>query len=244
MGLIKSNNAPSSARPFSMKDIENQARTMLLRARQQADQLLAAAQTEGESLKKAAHSQGLADGRKEGLARGREEGMKAGREQALVEQRAQLTALLGALNKTVTELNSSRRELEAAAVRDVIELGIAIAQRVTKKQGAMDPSVAMANVREAMKLVAHASDVRIAIHPQQKKILEEVLPALKMQFPKLEHVELIDDSTVAPGGCRIYTAQGTVNGDLDEQLRRVVADLVPDGAAANAGGAGGEHHAG
>jgi len=32
---------------------------------------------------------------------------------------------------------------------------------------------------------------------------------------------------LAPGGCRIYTAQGEVDGDLDGQINRVVADLIP-----------------
>ena len=36
MGLIKSANAPTTLMPFSMKDIENQARAILLRAQQQA----------------------------------------------------------------------------------------------------------------------------------------------------------------------------------------------------------------
>ena len=81
---------------------------------------------------------------------------------------------------------------------------------------------------EALKLVSHSSDVRIAIHPKNKTTLKEVLPRLKIHWPALDHVELVDDSMLAPGGCRIYTAQGEVDGDLDGQINRIVADLMPD----------------
>ena len=86
MGLIPRQNAPTNAVPFSMKDIEHAARQMLLRARAQADQLLAAAQAEGETMKQAMYAQGLADGLKQGQAQGQEEGRQK-RAEAEVELR-------------------------------------------------------------------------------------------------------------------------------------------------------------
>jgi flagellar biosynthesis/type III secretory pathway protein FliH len=59
-------------------------------------------------------------------------------------------------------------------------------------------------------------------------VLEAALPQLKLAWPTLSHVELIDDATLAPGGCRICTARGQVDAALDAQLDRVVADLLPD----------------
>ena len=51
MGLIKSANAPSTIAAFSIKDIETQAKAHAHCARQQADQLLAAAQSEAQEMK-------------------------------------------------------------------------------------------------------------------------------------------------------------------------------------------------
>src|SRR5438477_4357932 len=96
MGVIKASNVPVGVAPFSMRDIENHAKSILLRARQQADQLLAEAQAEAEELKRAARAEGLAEGRAEGMAQGRAEGTKAAQQQALAENRAQLQAALAA----------------------------------------------------------------------------------------------------------------------------------------------------
>ena len=227
MGLVKASSAPPGLAAFSMRDVEEQAKALLLRARQAAERLIAEAQREAEDLKKAAHAQGLADGRREGISRGEEEGRAAGARQALEEQRALLAAAAAALNGAAAELDAARGELEAAALEEVVGLAIAVARRVTKRQSLIEPQVLAENLREAMKLVVHAGDVKVAIHPAQRQALDAALPALRLEFPRLAHVELVDDASVHPGGCRVYAGGGQVDATLDEQLDRVVADLLP-----------------
>jgi len=210
-----------------MKDIEQQAQAIIVRARQQADQLLAQAQIEGEHLRQQAKAQGLAEGRREGIAKGTEEGRKSGHQQALDEHRAELESLIATLTRCVQELEGSRRELEAAAASDVVRLAVAIARRVTKLHGAASGDVLIENIREAMKMVIHASDIRISVHPEQREELFEALPQLKLQWPALAHIELIEDATLSPGGCRIFAGQGFVDADLDNQIDRIAADLLP-----------------
>jgi flagellar assembly protein FliH len=233
MGLIKANNAPVGVAPFSMRDIEDAARKMLLRARRQAEEFLGAAQVEAEGLKKAAKAEGFSEGRREGLAKGLEEGHKAGQDQALAEHRAKLTELVGGLGAVLAELDLSRRALEAEALREVVELAVAIARRVTKRQAVIDPGVLEANLVEVMKLAVHASDVRVAVCPSEKAMLEGVLPRLQAQWPATEHVELVADPELTPGGVRVFTRGGEIDGALDEQLDRIVMELLP--AAAGAG---------
>jgi len=177
--------------PFSMKDVEDQARTIILRARQQADQLLAAAMEEGEAIKQKMGEEGRTNGYKAGLEKGMQEGRKSGKDQALAEQKTELTNVVNSLTSALAELNQSRLRLEAEALKEVIELAIAIARKVTKRQAALDPSVLHENLMGAMKMVVHASDLRVAVHPKQKAMLAEVLPAIQRQWPGLEHVELV-----------------------------------------------------
>jgi len=227
MGLIKASFAPPSLAPFSMRDVEDQARALLQGARRAAERLLAEARREGEEIRKRAHADGLAEGLREGLTLGTEEGHKSGRQEALEEHRAGLSQALAALTAAGRGLDASRADLESEALREVVELAIAIARRVTKRQVAIDPAVLTENLREAMKLVVQAGDVKVAFHPSQRQALEAALPPLKLEFPKLQHVDLVDDPGVSPGGCRVFSGHGLVDADLDEQLDRVAVDLVP-----------------
>lgn len=227
MGLIKSAHVPAAASPFSMRDVEQHAKSILIRAREQAEALLVEAQSEAEMLKQQAYVQGMDEGRREGRQQGMQDGAKAGAQQALAEHKQQLATLMTALTGAATQLDAARNELESEGLREVVALSIAVARRVTKRQGLLDPEVLTDNLREAMKLVSHAADVRVVIHPSQRSVMDAALPQLRLAWPQLKHVELIEDAALAPGGCRIATARGMIDADLDAQLDRVVNDLLP-----------------
>ena len=224
MALIKANHAPLSLQPFSMADVEAAAKRVLLRARQQAEQLLLDAQNEAEALKEQAKIEGQEQGRAEGVRLGAE----AGHAQALAEHREQFTQTIAALAAAAAELDAGRQRLEANGLREVVQLAAAIARRVTKRQGLIDEAMLSANVAEAMRLVVHAADVQIAIHPAQRNALQAALPHLRTEWPSLKHVALVEDPTLAPGGCRIFARGGHVDAALDTQLDLVIADLLPE----------------
>jgi flagellar biosynthesis/type III secretory pathway protein FliH len=227
MGLIKSGKLPTAISPFSLRDVENEARAILARARHQAEQLLAAAQVEGERLKKESHALGLVEGRREGNAAGLEAGRTAGRNEALAAQNQALRQVLAALTASVAALEAQRGSLQAAGLVEIVKLSVAISRRVTKRQGLIEPEVLAANLSELMSFVAHAADIRIALHPTQNQTLQNVLPQLQVRWPNLKHVELVEDPSIAP-------QQGFVDADLDAQINRIVDDLLPRPAEASA----------
>ena len=228
MPVIKAQEASSqNLNAFSMADIERQAKAIVIAARMRGERFIHAAQQEAEELKRAAYAEALAEGKKEGIAKGIEEGRKLGREEALSEQRQQLSALVATLTQCAADLDQSRLKLESDAQQAVVALAIAIAERVTKRQGLLDPKVAEANVEEALRLVVHGADVRIALHPSQKGALAEVLPRIQAKWPNLKHVDLISDGTLEPGGCRVFSGGGQVDGDLQMQLDRIARELIP-----------------
>jgi flagellar assembly protein FliH len=227
MGLIKSANAPATLSPFSLKDVEEHARMILLRARGRAEQLLIEAQQEGEKIKAQAKIEGHAEGIKTGLAEGNVAGQKAGHQQALAQHSAALTEVVKALSSVSTQINATRHQLDEEAGNAVVRLAVCIARKVTKLEGERNPAVLSANVDAAARLVARATDVRLSLHPSQRQTLLAALPALQMQWPSLAHVELVDDPTLSPGGCRINTRGGVINADLDQQVDRIAQELLP-----------------
>lgn len=228
MPVIKAEQVPTSqVNAFSMADIEKHAKAIVIAAKVRAERFILAAQQEAEELKRTAHAQALVEGKKEGLAKGIEEGRKLGKDEALAEQRQQISGLISTLTQVTQELDAARLKLESDAQQAVVSLAIAIAERVTKRQGLLDPQVAQANVEEALRLVVHSTDVRIAIHPSQKAELAEVLPRIMAKWPNLKHVDLIADGTLEPGGCRVFSGGGQIDGDLQLQLDRIAHELVP-----------------
>ena len=228
MGVIKSTNAPSTLATFSMRDIESQARVIVMRAQQEADKIVAESHLEGARIRQRSYDDGFAAGTQDGLKKGTEDGRVAGKTAAMNEHRAKLEQLIKTLSCTIEELDAARAALESSSASAVIKLAVAIARRVTKLQGSLDPSVMTENVLAAMKVAVHATDIRIAVHPSQKETLADALPTMKLKWPSVEHVELIEDDSLATGGCRIFTASGQIDADLEAQIDRVSGDLLPN----------------
>lgn len=232
MGVIKSSVAPATVAAFSLRDVEAHARQIVDKARRQAEELLRAAEEEAERLRANRYQVGYAEGQVAGFAKGREEGFAAGHAEAFAAHGEQLKNLVSALADASKQLEESRRKLESETVLDVVRLAVAIGRRVTRRLADVEPEVVKANVAEALRMVVNASAVKVALHPSQLTVLEEELPAIRAMFPKLEQVELVADASLSPGGCRLLVGSGMVDADLDVQLDRVVADLLPPGMEA------------
>lgn len=229
MGLLRANQVPTATVAFSMADVEDAARRVLLKAKLQAENLLAAALEEAEQLKELARQDGAKEGFDQGHTEGVKHGLEAGKQQAFQQHSGELASLAQALMTAGAEFDAARQAIEADALQEIVALAVGIARRVTKRQGLVDPGVLEANLADAMSLAVGASDIRVAVQPAQREFLASVLPQLKLQWPDLKHVELVDDPALAPGGCRVFTRHGSIDADLDAQLDRVVSELLPNG---------------
>jgi flagellar assembly protein FliH len=228
MGLIKSNDVPLGVSAFSMQDIEAAARSVLLRARGNADQVLAAARTESEQIKRKALADGLAEGRAQGRREGFEEGKKSGHAQALAQNSEAMKQLINSLTQACRVLDDARDQLHTHVISEVVGLAGAIARKVVRREADYDEQVLARNLKQALSLTVHAADVRIAVNPAQKKTLEAELPNLRLAWPQLKHIELTEDSSISAGGARVFTAQGQIDADVNVQLDRIIGDLLPD----------------
>jgi flagellar assembly protein FliH len=228
MGLIKATDVPLGVSAFSMQDIEAAARSVLLRARGKADQIIAGARTESEQIKQRAKTEGLAEGRQQGRREGFEEGRKTGHAQALAQNSEAMKQLINSLTQACRVLDDARDQLHTHVISEVVGLASAIARKIVRREADFDDQVLARNLKEALSLTVHAADVRIAVNPAQLKTLQAELPNLRLAWPQLKHVELTEDAGISAGGARVFTAQGQIDADVNVQLDRIIADLLPD----------------
>jgi len=228
MGLIKSNNMQQGVSAFSINDIEAQALALLNRAQAKVDQMVAHAKTHADELKSKSMKEGRDAGHAEGLKAGKELGIKQGQQQAVTEQKQKLVELMAMLTRVVSEFEHDRRQLEAQARDQLLALAIEIGQRVTRRAIRVNSDFVHATVHEAIRLTVNKSSVRILINPAQRQLMLKLLPDLKLTWPTLMHVELVDDAAIEPGGCRIIGGSGEVDATVATQLDRIAAELIPD----------------
>ena len=218
MGLLKAAIATTTVR-VSLRDIEGEARATVAQAEHEAARIVAEARERAGEIGAAAMNEGFTHG----FAQGRDEARREATDQYAEEIRLAVEAFL----RAAATIESSRAELETAAVADVVRLALAVAARITRRQGIVDPGVLAANLREAVKLTVRRENLAVTIHPSQRKTLNEALAQLKLEWPALGAVKIEEDCGVAPGGCRVTCGQGMIDADLDAQLDRLAAKLIP-----------------
>jgi flagellar assembly protein FliH len=215
MAVIRSSST-SGATFYSIKDADEDSRKML-----------DAARAEAAKISEAAQSDGFAHGHREGYQIGLAEGRSAGTQQALEEHRGQLSFAAEALAGAVADFERARTEFATKVLADCVDLALSVARRVTKRQAQFDPQVLAANLEHAVKLIVGAGRLRVAFHPHDAVAATEALEKLKLSNHVLDAAQLIEDPSLARGGCRIYTEYGLIDADINAQLDRLEEQVVP-----------------
>jgi flagellar assembly protein FliH len=160
-----------------------------------------------------------------GFQQGHEEGLRL----AADEQR-EITTRLGTLVQgAAQDAEQLVRSLEAA----VVELALAVAEKVVARVAETDRTIVVDVVRAALAEIHDATELRIRVHPEDVALVE---PRWQEMLPRAvaQQSELLADELVERGGCVVETRIGYVDGQLKTRLAQVVSTFqaVLDGESA------------
>lgn len=228
MALIKGRHAGGVAmRGFEdLGDLRLAAEEFLRQARAEASLIIEDARHKARQLVEEAGPKGHAEGRAHGLEEGRAEGRRQGRDEAIEEYRGKVEALVSAWTTALDTFEADRHDILAAAREEVLELALALGEKVTHRVIDADPSVAGEQVAKALALVTEPSEVVVRVNPADRKLVDSVLGELFERMVRAEHVELADDEDVRRGGCVVTTGKGRVDAGIDRQIERIAETLL------------------
>ena len=230
MALIKNTTAgplPKGTSVFNLGDLTRESKDVLQEAKLQAKEIMERAEQEAATLVDSATDRGFAEGKDQGLAQGREEGRQAGRAEAIAEFTPQLTDLQVAFTAALAQWETDRNGMVLAAREDVLRLALAVAEKVTYRIIQTDSTVIGDQLAEALVLLVAPRAVTVAVAPQDRALVEAMLPELIDKINTCTHAAIRDDPSVTPGGCVISTGAGRIDATIERQIQRIVDTLLP-----------------
>lgn len=233
MPLIRQSLADPTVRDavvLHLGDLHRAGEHLRDQARLEAETILAAARAERDRVVSGAEKDGQARGLEKGLAEGRQRGAEEARARSLAEWRERLAGLEKGWGDALDRFLAERERMLLEARQDVLRLAILLAERITKRALTVDPSLVGDQVAEVLALVARPSRLVLSLHPEDRPIIEEILPGLRRRFASVEHLELVDDASLPRGSCLARTAGGVIDASISTQLDRIAAALLPGGA--------------
>lgn len=233
MAVIRQANAVTLAKDavvLDLGDLVRQGEHIKAAARAQADRIVADAKRERERLISDAQEIGRRAGEAAGLEQGRAAGIAEGRAAALSEFRERLSKLDENWTTAMTAFHRDRDTILLEAREDVLSLALALGERIVKKVIEVDREVVRDQLAAVLAQIAHPTRVTVRVHPADRSIVQEALPALMKSLGPEAHAELMDDGSLAPGSVVARTASGgEVDGSIGTQLQRIADALLPGG---------------
>jgi flagellar assembly protein FliH len=174
-----------------------------------------------EAIRMAAHDEGYA----EGLEAGQAEGHAAGYEEGLALGRAEAAEELEHLRRLATTFGDAVNEADAAITNDVLELALHLARGMVRTAFDVKPDLIIPVVREAIDYLPNLQQPALLIlHPEDALVVKS---GIGHELDK-NGWRIVEDDTIARGGCRVDTASNQIDAQLAARWQRLTQALGKD----------------
>ena len=181
-----------------------QADDIVAEAEQQAQALIEAAEERARQIAEQAHADGLQQGIDEGAAK-----------------------LLGA----ILAASQQQEAFEAEVVPQLSQLALHIARKVLGRELEFHPEAVVQLVKQALGERARLRrEVALRLHPDDLAVVRQHKPELLDFVSRAKDIVIREDRDVAPHGVIIETEAGTIDAQLETQLRaieRAMQEVAP-----------------
>jgi len=215
---------------FEMVDFEAEARRQLDEARAGARSIVASARAEAEGIKEKARADGYAAGLKEGGEVGLEEGRREGMKRAEEDFAARSKELSAVLEGLLSEFALRREKMLEQLRSDALDFLIACAERIVRREVAIDRAAVKRALQEGIELVTSAP-VRVEAHATDIEFLRRIIPEVMSEKP-VEGVLVAAGDGLEPGDVRLVHPEGMVDLTLKAQFEVIRAAFMEGGNGA------------
>ncbi|QEG33054.1 FliH/SctL family protein [Bythopirellula goksoeyrii] len=130
-------------------------------------------------------------------------------------------ALAAAVGQIVDSRSSWERHWEGA----IVDLACAISARIVRREISATPEISLDWIRESLELAGGAAEISLHLNPTDLTTLRDQIQRLTEILSPAAPARLVPDETITSGGCRVETEFGTVDMQLETQLKRLAEEM-------------------
>ncbi|MDR2313920.1 MAG: flagellar assembly protein FliH [Spirochaetaceae bacterium] len=167
-----------------------------------------------------------------------EEGRQAGRETGFAEGKDEVARLVERTQTILERAQEKRVEILAETERQIIDLVLLISRKVIKVISENQRNVVVSNVIEALRKVKGRGNIIIRVNMMDLKLATEHKKNFINLVEGAKSVQIIEDTTVDPGGCLIETDFGEIDARISSQLSELeqkILEIAPIKSRAKTG---------
>lgn len=184
----------------------SQPEANLSHAESRAAQIIREAEENASLIEQAAHDRGLSQAEAKITA----------------QVSAQVADLREQLAATISEVSNLYAAIAAQAERELVELALEIAKKVVHREITIDREVALTLARVTLERLDSRTAASVHLHPEDCAYVSANLEKLGFHGA----IELIEDRSIAAGGCLVRTENGDVDARIDQLFDEVSRGML------------------
>jgi flagellar assembly protein FliH len=170
-----------------------------------AEQILADAEEQRQYIEQQAYEEGFRQGQKDGQEVGRRG----------------LEEITQRLEKMLISLMEEKEALYQRRERELVDLVLLISKKIVGRELTIQPEAIRDLVAEGFRRLADTEHLILRVHPQDYKLLAQ---HSRESWPP--GLELIRDGTLTPGGFRMETERGELDGTLETRWSNITEAIA------------------
>lgn len=206
-----------------LNEAQNKASLIVQEAKNQASVMKEQAEQEIEKSK-----QELEDLINNVIEEARQEGISAGYEEGLEKACTDVYSKVANLETVADAAFKAKKEIILSAEKEMLELSIAVAERILKKQLEIKPSMITEIIRAAVMELKDKEEIKIIVNPALKEELYSFSDELKNSVKGMRKIKIVEDKTIHPGSAIVESLDSRVDARLETQIDAITQEIMKE----------------
>lgn len=160
--------------------------------------------------------------KEEAYLKGIEEGEKKGRRDYEESIKRELELIAEIKN----EMERFREKIFKSSEKEIIQLSIAIAEKIIKQKISKDDGMIVDCINNIMKSVPGLEGLMIHLNPEDYDYMHSSKKGIKKIESKYKEINFVSDRRIEKGGCIIETDAGNIDTQVSSQLKRIHQEIL------------------
>jgi flagellar assembly protein FliH len=153
-------------------------------------------------------------------------GLNTGREEGYAQGQAEVERLIQRTQTVLERAQDKRGEILVETEQEIVDLVLLLTRKVVKAITESQRTVILQNVVQALRKVKSRGNVIIRVNLADLKLTTEHTKNFIQLVEGVKGIQVVEDSTVDPGGCIIETDFGEIDARIASQLAELEAKIL------------------
>ncbi|MGM0653011.1 MAG: FliH/SctL family protein [Bacillota bacterium] len=127
---------------------------------------------------------------------------------------------------TLREAKQRSKEIIASSEKKIVELAVAVAERLVYRQIEVEPETITSIARETMNMLNEGTQVDLYVNPADLEKCFDYREFLTKEYPDINKLEVLPDPQLPRGSCRVESESGVVEYLIDEEKEQLKEMLL------------------